>query len=329
MIDLIDDEEQQSKLKSLCNKIISSSDSENEYEELKVSMETMTIYGIEDITYTLTMWKTTWKLRPAIGIKLTKTSRNDLRSEIHIKDVYYANSLKTIESKFFKSMKSIDQIFTKLSLALESKAYNTLNNQVILMKEEIDQFTWIYVLMNNFMVNGKLLNQQKIPNESFYVKNVLLFVGDHFESQGKKNDNDIVVRFSDDVSFLIKTKFKVFFILIYSFPMMFNMTQKSSNFILECRNEENQKKHVLTLKFRIVMKRPKQTPPNKDMFDEQIPNPSMENFTEFLKSAIVKFASFLGGDIKGESGECTGNNNLKVKFVTDFVGQMDGIFNYF
>lgn len=317
MMDLIVDPEEKKHFKKFLNSFIDSADQESQEEKFHVN--TLTNSGLKMKSYSTLMWKTTWKSKEAIGIRfklMRETDFNEIQNS-QFKN-YFKECLQYIEKRAFSLVSNISLAFRNLENHIEQNKPIQIENDCVALKEELDELSWIYVLLTNTMLNGEIMHESSLMKETTNLKFVILNIAEHTAFFSKKKNNDLEISFTDSFPDRIKTYTKPVLLLVYSFIMLFNEMTQNASIEINCESENViQQNHIITLRFKVRMNRPSLDSLRSDILDGDVHSSGVEEMTKFLINSISKCFVALGANFDVQKGE-ESKGSFKVSLgVTD------------
>ena len=301
---------QKNKFKTVCNKVMKSSDG-SVTSSLQVDLKILATEGIVPRTYNARVWKTTWKSFDVIGLRLIASNSHRVGIDGpsgQYKQSDFKKNFSEIRRKMNNLVSGISNAHKILQKHVDIQHYQNLDNDSAAIKEEIDNLSWVNILVNNILLNDGVIDDKSIKCQSFDPKKGIVDVGEHASTHCMKYDNNLEISFKDDFPSLIQSYYDTIKNMVFSFIMLFNGMIKNADINLYCYSEDLQTNDIIFLRFRVTMKRPKAEPPSVDLLDKFVQNPNMENQNDFLTKSLNKYLSLLGAKLVTEQGTCSKNN---------------------
>lgn len=274
-----------------------SANQETGEEQYKVN--TLTNQGIKLKCYSVILWKTSWKSQETIGIRfklLEETEYSQINNSEFKK--YFSDCLKYVEKKIYNLSNDISLGFRNLENHIEQNKPILIENDCVILKDEIHELSWMHILLSNTMLNGELTQESDFTKQPVNLKNIILNIGEHSSFFCNKKNNDLEIAFADTFPECIRTYHKAISQMVYSFIMLFNELMQNISIEILCKNEnvltENQ---IITMRFRIVMKRPRLDSLKPDILDGSVHSPGLSEMDNFLINSINKCIAFLGANM--------------------------------
>lgn len=298
VLDLIVKPEEKSDFKKYVKDFLDSAD--QEAIEKKYHINTLTNQGVKLKSYNILMWKTSWKSSETLGVRFKLLEEDDY-NKIHNSDLkrYCKESLNYIEKKAFNLVSEISLSFRNLENHIEQNKPILIENDCNSIKEQLDELSWVYVLISDMMLNGEMMHESSMNEETTNLKYVILNIAEHTAVFCKKKDNDLEVSFADGFPESLKTYPKPVLLMVYSFIMLFNELTQNASIEVFCENETvHQENHIINLKFKVVMKRPRDEGMKPDILDGSM-NATIgtSQMDSFLISSINKCIVTLGANM--------------------------------